>query len=278
MKPFFSILLLLCGFESLLSAQGSEATPFVLGQTEILKSDILSADRVLNIYLPSNYATQDTVSFPVIYVLDGSANEDFIHIVGLLQFLNMYELAPQSIVVGIANIDRKKDFTFPTVNAEMKTAFPTTGGSEPFIAFLEKEVQPFVEKNYRSTKAKTIMGQSLGGLLATEILFKKPVLFDTYIIISPSLWWDDESLLSFPAPVLRADYPGTVNVFVGVGKEGKIMQRDAKRLAQMLKNAPNKNLHSDFGFFPKENHATVLHAAAYKAFRTLYQSSYPGMK
>lgn len=243
--------------------------PFVLGKTETLSSGILSEGRTLNIYLPDNYTKQDSLSYPVLYLLDGSAHEDFIHIVGLVQFMCMYELLPPAIVVGIANVDRKRDFTFPTSIEADKKKFPTTGGSAKFIDFIEKELQPYIEKNYRTNSSKIIIGQSLGALVATEILFKKPGLFNTYIIISPSLWWDKESLLAMQPEIIQPGYPNQTSVFVGVGKEGKVMERDAKKLAKILKNSQNERLSTQFEFFPKENHATVLHQAVYTAFRKI---------
>ena len=87
--------------------------PFVLGVIDEIQSKELTEKRVLNIYLPEGYNKMDTVKYPVIYLLDGSANEDFIHIVGLVQFFSFewINLVPKSIVVGIATVDRKRDFT-----------------------------------------------------------------------------------------------------------------------------------------------------------------------
>lgn len=106
-------------------------------------------------------------------------------------------MIPESIVVCISNVDRRRDFTFPTRNELDKKDFPTTGQSQNFIGFIESELQPYIDEKYRTASTKTLIGQSLGGLLATEVLFKKPDLFDNYIIASPSLWWDDESLLQY---------------------------------------------------------------------------------
>lgn len=172
--------------------------PFVLGVIDEIQSKTLAEKRILNVYLPEGYSQNDTTKYPVIYLLDGSADEDFIHIVGLVQFNNFSWInrVPKSIVVGIANVDRKRDFTYPTSVEEDKKRFPTTGHSDRFIAFIEKELQPFIENKYKTTHSKMIIGQSLGGLLATEILLRKPTLFDKYIIISPSLWWDNGSLLT----------------------------------------------------------------------------------
>ena len=108
--------------------------PFVLGVIDEIQSKELAEKRILNIYLPEGYNQDDTTKYPVIYLLDGSADEDFVHIVGLVQF-NSFEWVnqvPKSIVVGIATVDRRRDYTFPTTIEEVKSlllstvAMPTT--------------------------------------------------------------------------------------------------------------------------------------------------------
>src|ERR1700756_3825236 len=92
--------------------QADSSKPFVLGTIEQIKSVQLGETRILHIYLPEGYNKNDTVKYPVIYLLDGSADEDFIHTVGLVQFCSFswVNRAPQSIVVGIANVNRMRDF------------------------------------------------------------------------------------------------------------------------------------------------------------------------
>lgn len=252
------------------SAKSTQNVPFILGTIRQIQSQELSEKRTLNIYLPEGYDQNDTTRYPVIYLLDGSADEDFIHIAGLVQFCNFswVDILPKSIVVGIANVDRRRDFTFPTTIIKDKKDFPTTGSSQKFISFIEKELQPFIEKNYKTNSSKTIIGQSLGGLLATEILFKKPTLFNRYIIISPSLWWDKESLLSIKPLALSREFHQKILVYVAVGKEGKIMETDVKKLVSILTESNPKNLKLSFQYFPDENHASILHNAVYKAFES----------
>lgn len=207
----------------------------VIGETVTIDSKILSQERILNIYLPEGYEKNDSIPYPVIYLLDGSTNEDFIHVTGLVQFFNLQLGMPKTIVVGIANIDRKHDFTFPTEIPDLKKDFPTTGGSEKFIRFIAEEIQPFITANYKVSNKKYLLGQSLGGLLASEILFKKPNLFTHYLITSPSLWWDDQSLLHNASTYLsKIEKP--LYVYVAVGEEHKVMVKDAKALATALKN------------------------------------------
>ncbi|HQW83784.1 MAG TPA: alpha/beta hydrolase-fold protein [Ferruginibacter sp.] len=253
-----------------ITAQSETEKPFSIGEIINIDSKILAEKRLLNIYLPPGYQKNDTTNYPVIYLLDGSADEDFIHIAGLVQFFNMAYKMPAAIIVGIANIDRRRDFTFPTKLKDLKRDYPTTGGSQNFIAFLETELQPFIEKKYKTNAVKMLIGQSLGGLLASEILLKKPALFTNYIIVSPSLWWDNESLLKQATSLLTNQQDIKLQVYISVGTEGKIMERDAKKLWNILNKLNRKNLKLDFVPLPDENHATILHESVYEAFKILY--------
>jgi predicted alpha/beta superfamily hydrolase len=254
--------------------------PFVLGVIDEIQSIELNEIRILNIYLPDGYHPEDTTTYPVIYLLDGSADEDFIHIAGLVQF-NSFEWinqVPKSIVVGIATVDRRRDFTFPTTISEDQKAYPTTGHSAQFIAFLEKELQPYIETKYKTNTNSTIIGQSLGGLLVTEILFKKPTLFNTYIIVSPGLWWDNGSILNLN--ILQDHFSQKTNIYIGVGKEGltpseipRVMEVDANLLSEKISNIKSKNVNVFFDYLPQENHATILHQAVSNAFRMVYPLS-----
>jgi len=135
---------------------------------------------------------------------------------------------------------------------------------------LEKELQPFIRLNYPVNDTAFIIGQSLGGLLATEILLKKPGLFTNYIIVSPSLWWDDESLLTAAPALLATQSDNKRWVYISVGKEGKVMERDAAGLVRALQNSGKKKTSIDFVPMPRENHATILHNSIYEAFHKLY--------
>lgn len=278
MKLLNTILIFLI-FTNTSRAQSAAAKPFVLGVVDEVQSKELNEKRVLNIYLPEGYNAKDTAKYPVIYLLDGSADEDFIHIAGLVQFNSFPWIngVPKSILVGIANTDRSRDYLFPTNIAHDKKLAPSAGGSAKFISFIEKELQPFVEKNYKANAEKTIIGQSSGGLLATEILLTKPALFNKYIIISPALWWDNASILKKDPATLQAGLTKKTTVYIGVGKEGltpseenHVMEVDANLLAEKIINLKSKNLQVFFDYLPQETHATSLHPAVFNAFRLFY--------
>lgn len=253
--------------------------PFALGVIDEIDSKVLTEKRILNIYLPQGYKENAKETYPVIYLLDGGADEDFIHVAGIVQFNNFswIDRVPKSIIVGIANTERKRDFTFPSTVIEDKKLVPGSGKSSNFIDFLERELQPYIDRNYRAGKDKTLIGQSLGGLLATEILLKRPQLFDKYIIISPSLWWDDASLLDAKSPVFDAKFDKQTSVYIGVGNEGAApvstthnMQAEATILFDKLSQNESGHVKVYYDYLPQEDHATVSHQAIFNAFRLIY--------
>jgi len=278
-KLLFKFLVVILGTNLMLAQENlgsKKSSPLIIGEKVMLYSEVLKEERTLNIYLPQSYSADSLRNYPIIYLLDGSMDEDFIHISGLVQFASFswINMLPESIVVGIANVDRKRDFTYPTNNVIDLKDFPTTGHSSEFIRFIEEELQPFIEGNYRHASYKTIIGQSLGGLLATEILFNRPELFDTYIIVSPSLWWDDESLL-------KREFKDTIcgkNIYIGVGKEGPIMERTAKELYEKVKLNSNVKNTSYFQFFEAQSHGDALHLAVYDAFTKVFNTAEEGLQ
>lgn len=270
-------ILIFCSFlfavNGMVSAQTGTVKPLTIGEARTLKSKVLNEERTLNIYLPQGF--DKTKSYPVIYLLDGSMNEDFIHVSGLVQFFNLMYAMPETIVVGIANVDRKRDFTFHTELKDLQKDYPTTGHSETFITFLEKELKPFVESQYKTT-VTYLFGQSLGGLLASEILLKKPEMFNNYFIISPSLWWDDESLLKQAGQLLSKSQDTKKFVYVSVGKgEHPVMIKDAEALYDILKKSNKKNWALEYKMMETDNHATILHRSLYDGLVKLFPYQEP---
>lgn len=248
--------------------------PLTLGETYTFHSEVLSEDRVLNIYLPSGYDPNDTVLYPVVYLLDGGIDEDFIHVAGILQFNVFAWVAamPPSVLIGIANVDRKRDFTWPSSVESDKKELSTSGGARKFILFIETELIPFMHTHFKTNAQRTLLGESLGGLLAADILLTKPDMFDKYAIVSPSVWWDGASILEKKMATVRH----TIDVYVAVGKEGltpgpnpRAMETDARLFVDRLKSANSKLLNVHFDYLPEENHATIGHQAYFNGLKWL---------
>jgi uncharacterized protein len=280
-RIFLSCIAFLCCVVSFGQSKADtvKVKPLIIGAVHQLKSVILSETRTLNIYLPDGYNADDTTKYPVVYLLDGGTDEDLIHVTGLYQFNSFpwIDRVKPSIIVGIVNTNRLRDMTYPTTDTAAKRRYPQSGHSDNFIRFIEKELQPYIQHHFKTNASRTIIGESLGGLVATEILLKKPMLFDHYIIVSPSLWWDNGSLLDQASSIFTEGFHQPTSIYIGVGKEGlvpgkvpRVMEVDANVLADNIKQSKSKTLIVYFDYLPQEDHATVMYQALFNAIRYLY--------
>ena len=228
-----------------------------------LDSKLLGETRTINIWTPPGYAT-GTDSLPVLYMPDGGTNEDFPHIANTLAELISKKRIPPIILVGIENIQRRKDLSGPTeVEADKKIA-PVIGGAEIFRAFINDELFPEINKRYRTTTQKGIIGESLAGLFITETFFLKPDMFDFYIAMDPSLWWNNKYLLRTANSHL-ATFPAAEKRFWFAGSNAKDISGATKKLATILTAAKQPNLTWTYSDEPKEKHHTIYRATKEKA-------------
>lgn len=155
-------------------------------------SKLLSETRVVNVYVPPGYIGKAETRYPVLYMLDGGEKEDFAHLAITLDALITAEKIPPMLLVGIENSERRRDMTGPTrIDSDLEIA-PVVGGSAAFRNFIASELMPQIHAFYNVNDDAAIIGESLAGLFVVETLFVQPDLFDTYIAIDPSLWWNAE--------------------------------------------------------------------------------------
>lgn len=245
----------------------SGPTPIVIGQSYSLASAVLKQSMTVNVWLPPGYAA-GSKRYPVLYLLDGAQDEDFQHMAGLAQVLALNGQFGEMIVVGIADRDRQHDLTFPSSDPRDLKDAPTSGGSADYRRYLETELLPAIEAGFRTTGRRVLIGESLAGLFVVETFLKQPALFDGYVAISPSLWWDNGSLVKAAPGLLAAQPPGPRTLFLSVGNEGPAMRVDD--LAAVIKASPPKDLTFYFDPLRDETHATIYHPAALDALRKLF--------
>lgn len=243
--------------------------PIVIGQGYDLPSATLKQTRRINVYLPRGYAGSDR-SYPVVYLLDGGEPEDFHHISGLADLASLDGQIGEFVVVGIADIDRKHELTARSSDPEDMKLLPTAGGSDDFRKFIGSELQPWVKAHYRVTSERVAMGESLAGLFVLETFLKQPALFDDYVSVSPSVWWDNGALVRSAPNLLAAQPPGARKLWFTVGDEGAAEQAKIDGLAAALKARPPAGLTWQYEPLPQETHGTIFHPAALKAVRWLF--------
>lgn len=286
---FFSVLFI--GFSLLAKAQTDNK--ITIGTIETIHSKILNEDRKVWIYVPDGYikSAPKTEQYPVVYLLDG--NSHFTSVVGMIEQLstmNGNTICPKMIVVGILNTDRNRDLTpthiesdLPMMNAE---GSKTTGGNENFIAFIQKELMPYVETNYPTAPYKMLIGHSFGGLTAINILANHTNLFNSYVAIDPSMWWDKQKFLEKSKKILAAKKFKNTSLFIGIANtmetgmdtirvkkdttQGTRHIRSIFELANTLKKNKQNQLNFQYKYYDNDNHGSVPLIAEYDALRFIF--------
>jgi predicted alpha/beta superfamily hydrolase len=263
----------------------------VFGHKEVIHSDILKEDREIWIHLPES-AKNDSISstkYPVLYLLDGDAH--FYSVTGMIKQLstaNGNTMSPEMIVVGIPNTDRTRDLT-PTHVNEMfgDTIFPkTSGGGKNFLSFIEKELMPYVEKTYPTSNYKTFVGHSFGGLAVIDAFVDRPDLFNNYVAIDPSLWWDNQKLLKRAENVLRDNKYEGKSLYLGVantmdeGMNYNEVENDTSQttehirsileFAKTTESIKDNGLNFKWKYYDNDSHGSVPLITEYDALRFLF--------
>ena len=197
-KNFLLILVVLIAVTSKAQTDNS----IVIGKYDSVYSTILKEKRKVAVYVPNmtTGAQLTNQRYPVVYLLDGEGH--FQSVVGLIQQLSQVNgntIFPEMIVIGIPNTDRTRDLTPTHIDSDppmMDSGFSkNTGGGENFAAFLEKELMPHIDSAYPTQPYRLLIGHSFGGLTVMHILTNHTKLFNAYIAIDPSMWYDKERFL-----------------------------------------------------------------------------------
>ncbi|VXB22666.1 Esterase [Massilia sp. 9I] len=266
---FLMALCAACLVSNVSAAPASAPAALSIGETWTIDSAALGEKRRINVYLPAGIPAG--TALPVMYMPDGGMLEDFLHVAGLLQVGASNGTTRPFLLVGIENTQRRRDLTGPTENAKDRSIAPQVGGSQAYRNFIRTELMPEIAKRYRITADTAIVGESLAGLFVVETLALEPDLFNTYIAIDPSLWWNDGRL----AKTLIANPPpgaAKKSLFIAMSRDGAPAVNQ-KALAASLGKLPGMVfLYEDW---PGETHATIYHPAALRAFRELLKPPAP---
>ncbi|NCT68479.1 MAG: alpha/beta hydrolase [Rhodanobacteraceae bacterium] len=160
-----------------------------------LASVAMGEKRLINVYLPPGYDVDQTVRYPILYVLDGGVREDFPHVAAMADRLIRAGVVRPFLVAGIENTVRRRDMTGPTRSAHDLEVTSQPGGAPRFRRFIRAELMPALRARYRASGESAVIGESLAGLFVVETLMLGPRLFDTHIAIDPSLWWNEKGLI-----------------------------------------------------------------------------------
>lgn len=262
-------------FASPASAQQPSVTDeaIEIGRTFTIESSVLDDQRRISVRLPAEYGSEPERRFPVVYVIDGGPQQDFPHIAGIAQSREVNGTFAPFILVGIETVARRQEITPPATDVAAYEAElgATPGGSETFRRFIRDEVKRWVEQRYRTSGRDAVIGESLAGLFVIETLFREPDLFDDYIAVSPSLWWEDMLYGRSASAFLAAIPPGDRRLYLTLADEGYRHGEGVALLVDALRRSAPEGM--QWLYVPQgdsETHASIYHGAALDAFRAFY--------
>lgn len=263
------------GAWALLAASGAPAAetktdPVVIGERFQLESKVLGETRTYIIHTPPAYKSGKE-AYPVLVLQDGENN--FAHTTSAVDLLSGNSRIPPMIVVGIHNTDRSRDMT-PSKPITGWRGMPWTGsagGAQKFLSFIADELLPTVDRNYRTRPYRVLVGHSLGGLFAIYALTSRPEVFNGYLAISPSLWWDDQALVKASQPFFAAHQDLRADLYMTMGDEGQAMLGGAWKLSAVLEEAKLPDLRWQFKRSIEEDHGTIPYLSTYEGLQEIFR-------
>ena len=288
-KNFLLILVVLIAVTSKAQTDNS----IVIGKYDSVYSTILKEKRKVAVYVPNmtTGAQLTNQRYPVVYLLDGEGH--FQSVVGLIQQLsqvNGNSIFPEMIVVGIPNTDRTRDLTPTHIASDppmMDSGFSkNTGGGENFAAFLEKELMPHIDSMYPTQPYRLLIGHSFGGLTVMHILTNHTKLFNAYIAIDPSMWYDKERFLKTTQTKLTSQKYNGTSLYVGIANtlaEGMTLDKMKKdtssgtrhirsifAMDKFIKANPQNGLRYASKYYGDDDHGSVPMISEYDGMRFIF--------
>jgi predicted alpha/beta superfamily hydrolase len=279
-KPFGLFFL----FFSLQSkAQKTELYNHVSGDIVTISSRVLNESRKIFIHYPKTDSANLNKRFPVLYLMDGESHFEMLS--QYMDYLSRWDVnvIPEMIVVGITNTKRTRDLT-PTASIINYFGKPDTsaaswmkpsGGNEQFLQFIREELMPCIETNYKTQPFKIFAGHSFGGLAAINCMLTHPDMFDAYIAISPSFWWDNEYVLKLADKKLKQAKVFNKILFYSDASEGiadsSSYHTNLLKFDSLLMKRGLKGLEYKYKYYPTETHMTEPVIAYYDALRFIYK-------
>jgi predicted alpha/beta superfamily hydrolase len=237
-----------------------------------IKSEVMGEERVILVRTPAGYE-RGAARFPVLYMTDGDAH--LAHTSSTLSFLARNGRVPEMIVVAIQNTDRTRDLTPTKADAKFPTTgelrFPSSGGADRFLKFIETELIPHVEKQYRTQPYRVFAGHSFGGLFAVNALLTRPELFNAYIAVSPSLQWDNEVMVKRAEEFFRNRKEFRKTLYFTLGNEPGGIGEGFVHFRDLLTKLRPQGFEWSAEKMDDEDHGSVVLRSHYAGLRKIFE-------
>jgi len=263
-----------------MNAQNIEPYKYPQSEVVTIHSKVLNEDRKIYIHLPKLDSTNLDNRFPVLYLMDGENHFELL--AQYADYLSRPDVLaiPKMIVVGISNTQRRRDLT-PTKriadwegNPDTSNLMKPSGENENFLKFINTELIPVIDKSYKTKPYKIRAGHSFGGLSSINCMLRHPDMFDAYIAVSPSFWWDDRYLLKLADKKLKKESNFKKMLFYSNGNEGgssSFFHSDLLKFDSLISNKKLNGFDYLYKYYPTETHMTTPIVAYFDALRFIFK-------
>jgi predicted alpha/beta superfamily hydrolase len=272
------VLLLLITFNT--QSQTTETYKYTPSEVVTIHSIVLNEDRKVYIHCPKLDSSDINKRFPVLYLMDGENHFELLS--QYVDYLGRPDVSaiPKIIVVGIPNTKRVRDLT-PTQSIldyegkpDTTAWYKSSGGNEIFLEFLQKELIPFIDSNYKTQEFKLFAGHSFGGISSINCMLTHPDMFDAYIAVSPSFWWDNEYLLKLTEKKIKSGSSLNKKLFYCDGNKGgenSFFHKGLLKFDSVIAGKKIVGLDYKYKYYPDEMHMTVPLVAYLDALRFIFK-------
>lgn len=279
-KTFLSVALLFC--------IGAHAQVY-FATVDSVYSKTYKANRDIFVYLPKDVrdGKDSAAKYPVLYVLDGGSH--YLSVAGMVKELSEFSgnmMIPKMIVVCIPPYKRTNELTpYPIAKNKLMPYTKETGGADLFTRFLETDVFNYVASKYPVSNYRTLVGHSFGGIFALNILANHKNLFDNYIVIDPSTWYDERKFSKQVLDSLSKNNYAGKSLFVGIAntteiedtvevKKQKTLYSEHERsilaFCTGVRSIKNNGLRFYSKYYPDDDHVSIPAIATYDGLRTIF--------
>jgi len=262
---------------------------FYLGTADSVYSSEYKENRDFLVYLPNEVRDKkdSAARYPVLYVLDGGSH--YLSVAGMVKELSEFAgdmMIPKMIVVCIPPYNRTNELTpYPIAKSKLMPYTKETGGADKFTRFLENDIIKYVASKYPVSSNRTLVGHSFGGIFALNVLAKHKNLFDNYIVIDPSTWYDDRKFSKQVLDSLTKNSYAGKSLFIAIANTTEIAdtaevkkqktsysehERSILAFCTGVRTIKNNGLKFYSKYYPDDDHVSVPTIATYDGLRTIF--------
>jgi len=224
LRKLFALFISLFSFQAFSQTTGTEdqvkaVTIPGTQQLKIQSTIVSNQEYVLHVNLPSDYYSNSSKRYPVIYLLDSQWDFPLLSAIYGQQYYD--KLIPEAVIIGITWGGTNPDYD----KLRARDLTPTPGGSAgdygnaaKFLAFIKNELSPFIESRFRiKENDRGLVGSSLGGLFTLYALFNETDFFRRYFLTSPAVQWDNNYIFRLESDFYKKRKQLPVRLYMAVG-------------------------------------------------------------